>query len=34
MDKKGQKEYLVGTTMDCSTSQGGKVRGLKIRIIR
>jgi hypothetical protein len=32
VDEKGQKESLGGRTMDCSTGQGGKVKGVRIGI--
>jgi hypothetical protein len=32
VDGKGQKEYLGGRTMDCSTRKGGKVKGVLIGV--
>jgi hypothetical protein len=30
VDEKGQKEFLGGKTMGCSTRKGGKVKGVRI----
>jgi hypothetical protein len=32
VDEKGQKEYLEGRTVDCSTGEGGKVKRMKTGI--